>query len=207
MRGLHEHANALSLARLRAAGDSLDRAIFASSASTRGELAAHARDLFQESRAFHLEVWSAVKPWGRLEIPVTSVLEMQNRYVACAMGEIQAEFVGGDMATFRHAIETAVKELRVDMKLDAASAFNNRSDEACSQGAQVLARFGHQMPELVAALTSAQEIVGWTATRVQSFATDAELPEHLGVEPHEIVRALRQATGLRLYVLRQPKRV
>lgn len=201
---LHDHANALSLARLRSAGDSLDRALSASTPGKRDELASNARNLFQESRALYLELWRTARPWEHLTIPVNTALEMQSRYVACAIGEIQAEFIGGDMGTFRHAIETAVGDLNSHMRLDGPSAFRSRSDAASMQGPQILARFGQRMPELSAELRTAKEIASWTVTRLVAFAADADLPDQLGVEPHEIVRATRQAKGAKLYVLRRP---
>jgi hypothetical protein len=199
---LQTHADALSLARVRAAGDSLDRAVFAEAASTRHDLATHARDLFQESRALYLELWRAARPWHQLKVPVQTAIEMQSRYVVCAIGEIQAEFIGGDMGAFRHAVHSTAEDFRVHMGLDAPAAFRSRSDAACAQ-TETLARFGLTVVDLTAQMRAANDITTWTAARLEAFAADADLPTELGVEPHEILRATRAATGDGLYVLRR----
>jgi hypothetical protein len=203
VRHLQGHADALSLARVRAAGDSLDRAVSADSSSQRHELATHARELFQESRALYLELWRAAQPWHQLKVPVRTALEMQSRYVACAMGEIQAEFIGGDMGTFRHAVRSAVEDFKEHLSLDTPVAFRRRSDGACAQ-AETLARFGSTIANLSAELRVANDVTVWTAGRLEAFELDADLPIELGVEPFEIVRAVRSAKGDGLFALRRP---
>jgi hypothetical protein len=203
VRQLQGHADALSLARVRAAGDSLDRAVSADSSSKRYELATHARELFQESRALYLELWRAARPWHQLKVPVQTALEMQGRYVVCAIGEIQAEFIGGDMGTFRHAVRSTVEDFREHLSLDGPAAFRSRSDASCAQ-AETLARFGLTIANLSAELRVADEVTAWTAGRLEAFELDADLPIELGVEPFEIVRAVRSAKGDGLFALRRP---
>ncbi len=203
VRHLQAHNDALSLAHVRAAGDCLDRAMSASTPAKRQELATHARNLFQESRALYLELWKAAQPWHQFSVPVQTALEMQSRYVVCAIGEIQAEFIGGDMGTFRHAVGSAVEDFALHMSLDAPSAFRSRSDAACAQTV-VLARFGYALADLTAQLRVANDVTRWTAQRLEGFASDADLPTELGLEPHEVARVVRLAKGDGLYVLRRP---
>jgi hypothetical protein len=203
VRQLQGHADALSLARLRAAGDSLDRAVSADSSAKRQELATHARELFQESRALYLELWRAARPWHQLKVPVQTALEMQGRYVVCAIGEIQAEFIGGDMGTFRHAVRSTIEDFSEHLSLDSATAFRSRSDASCAQ-AETLARFGLTIANLSAELRVANDVTVWTATRLDAFGFDADLPNELGVEPFEIVRAVRSAKGDGFFALRRP---
>jgi hypothetical protein len=201
---LQVHTDALSLARVRVAGDCIDRAMSASTAAKREELATHARELFQESRALYLELWRAARPWHQLTVPVQTALEIQSRYVVCAIGEIQAEFIGGDTGTFRHAVRSAVDDFREHMSLDAPGAFRSRSDAACVQ-TDLLARFGLTLAELTAQFRVANDVTQWTATRLEAFALDANLPTELGLAPHEIVAVVRSARGNGLYALRRPQ--
>jgi hypothetical protein len=206
VRQLQAHADALSLARVRSAGDSLDRALSADSSSKRQELAARARDLFQGSRAFYLELWRHVRPWSQPKVPVPTALEMQSRFVVCALGEIQAEFIGGDMGAFRHAVHSVANDVRTQMALDAPSALRERSDAACAQGVDELAQFGARIAELTTQLRVARDVTDWTGKRLEGFALDADLPSELGVEPYEIVQAVRVAKGDGLFVLQRPQR-
>jgi hypothetical protein len=202
VRQLQGQADALSLARVRAAGDSLDRAVSADSTSMRHELATHARELFQESRALYLELWRAARPWHQLNMPVQTAMEMQSRYVVCAIGEIQAEFIGGDMGTFRHAVRSTVEDFKEHLSLDAPAAFRSRSDASCTQTG-TLARFGQTVANLSAQLRLANDVTDWTAKRLEAFALDADLPIELGVEPFEVVRAVRSAKGEGLFAMRR----
>ena len=81
-----------------------------------------------------------------------------------------------------------------------------RSDAACTRGVEELAHFGVRIAELTAQLRVARDVTDWTAKRLEGFALDAELPSELGVEPYEIVRAVRAAKGDGLYVLQRPRK-
>lgn len=128
---------------------------------------------------------------------------MQSRYVVCAIGEIQAEFIGGDMGTFRHAVHSTVEDFKEHLSLDGPAAFRSRSDASCVQ-AETLARFGLTIANLSAELRIANEVTAWTATRLEAFNFDADLPRELGVEPFEVVRAVRLAKGDGLFAIRRP---
>ncbi len=132
-----------------------------------------------------------------------TALEMQSRYVVCAIGEIQAEFIGGDMGTFRHAVHSTVEDFKEHLSLDGPAAFRSRSDASCVQ-AETLARFGLTIANLSAELRIANEVTAWTATRLEAFNFDADLPRELGVEPFEVVRAVRLAKGDGLFAIRRP---
>ncbi|WP_437588335.1 hypothetical protein [Sorangium sp. So ce1000] len=196
------HQAALSLARVRSAGESLDRALAAETPATRRDLAMHARALFQESKALYLELWRHSQPWERLDIPVRTALEMQSRFVVCAIGEIQAEFIAGDPGSFRHAATQAASNLRTHMGLHQAHiAFRKRSDAACAAGSDALALFQATMVSTVADLKTAAEVTEWTAARLDNFTEDLEILQELRIEPHHLIEIVRAADGAGVYLL------
>ncbi len=202
LHSLHAEASALSLARLRAAGASLDRALSAEGEVSRRELAMRARNLFQDSRYFYLQLWNATDPWQNPDLSVDACLELEGRYVACLIGELQAEFILGDPGAIRHAATSGAKEVRTAMRLEPIRALRSRADAACQQGADTISRFDLEGPRLVNNLHVAGDATEWTARRIDGYAEEAELPRLLSMEPHEIMRAARDADGTDCYLLR-----
>lgn len=197
---LHVHLEALSIARVQAAAESLSRSVFAESPAARRELAVEARHLFQVSRKLYLELWRHADPWQHNEIPLVSALELQARYVAAAIGEIQAEFVIGDEGAFRHAVRSCGEELWTTM-LEPAVALRARSDQACESGPAGLALFHGHIEQTVVALRLAAETTAWTSRRLLSFADDMDIARRVGVEPWEIARIVQSAPAVDVYLL------
>jgi hypothetical protein len=193
--------SALSMARILSAATSLDRALAADSVDERRDLARRARDLFQESAQYYLAVWQQAHGWNRFEIPVQTSLELQGRFVACAIGELQAQFLLGDLGAFRHAVRHAAAALRSELGIDPRRAFTERSDGACAAGPDTLALFQADLPAQVALLRAAASTTETTAQQLASFEVDAELPALLDRAPHEILRAARSAPGSDVYLL------
>ena len=199
---IRTHVETLSLARIRAAGESLDRALAANTSAKRQELSSRARDLFQEAKAHYLELWRASKPWEQVDVPVATAIEMQGRYVACAIGEIQAEFIGGDLGTFRQAALAAASDVREHFSPKPLEAFRARCDAACKRDRPTISLFREEMGNAASGLRNAAEITEWTATRLAACTTDAEIVEARGVEPHDFVRAQRALVGVEFALVR-----
>ena len=197
-------SSALSAARLRSAGQLLDRALVATSRERRLEHSRRARDLFMESKNLHLELWRRTTAWNRMEIPVSTALEMTARFEAAALGEAQAEFVCGDMSAFRHSVRGSSGDHRDFYLLDAQAAFRARSDAACEGGLESLSRFAADMPVLTAALRDAAQSTAWTQRALTAFEDDASLPELMGAEPHEIAAASRAVPANEIRLLMSP---
>lgn len=191
----------LSAARLRSASECLERAIAAESATTRSDLAGRARNLFQEARNKHLGLWQHCDPWNNPEIDLLTAMDMKARFEAAAVGEIQAEFVNGDLGTFRHTVRSIVTDYKENYTFVASETLRTRSDYATKNGPAHLGPFGHRLPQLVGQLKVAHESTSWTAQRLASFEEDAQLPDALGAAPHEIAAKLREAPKEGLLVL------
>ncbi len=199
--GVHQlsvRADVLAMGRLRSAGESLARSLRADSTEKRLELCARARDLFQEAKHVHVELWRRSQPWLDAEVSAYAALGMTNCFVACAIGEAQAEFVSNDMGAFRHALESALTDL-AQYKVPKAEALRARADAALKGGGEALARF--RVDEVGGALQVAASAFDVTAARLQSMTLDAALPEQLGLEAFEVARLLQDADGDTVYAL------
>jgi hypothetical protein len=199
--GIELHA--LLLARLSSAHANLDRAVVASTERERTELARDARRLFQETRLRYLELWKRADPWNAPDIEIPTALELQGRYAAAAIGELQAEFILGDEGAFVHVSRSAADDVRTVMKLDAVRAFRARTDAAClrvrteGHGPIDQAHYAHQTIGLVGEQVKlAGAATSETVERLRAFEEDAQLPNQLKLPPHEILLAMKEASGV-----------
>ncbi|MFO0571981.1 MAG: hypothetical protein U0263_40530 [Polyangiaceae bacterium] len=198
---IRTHQEALSVARMRSGAESLERALASEAAHARHELAMDARRLFQESRSLYLELWRHAEPWKEAEIPVGSLLELQWRYVAAALGEIQSEFVIGDEGAFRHATQSCSSHLLETFSFDLIAALRVRSDAACTAGPSAVAMFQHELPRITLQLRAANASTRWTASRLASFADDMDMARSLQFQPWEVARIVQSAKGSDVYLL------
>ena len=136
-------------------------------------------------------------------MPVLSALEMQARYLACAVGEIHAEFLLGDEGAYVHACQAIAGQFSEVMRLDPTTAFRKRNDAACDAGGAPA--FQASMLGLEADLRSASSVTRWTTSRLHRYEGDFELPASLQLEPYEVARLLREVRGADLYVLGRPE--
>lgn len=196
------------MARLASAKENLDRSIAASSERERIELARDARRLFQEGRLRYLELWRHVDPWRSLELEIPTAMELQGRYVAMAIGELQAELILGDRGAFVHANRSAVTDLRQAMSLDPLKTLRLRSDAECervgSKGYTPLHHAGFlsgTIERLATQLKLAEASTRESADRLEAFEADADLPAQLNLPAHEVLRLLQEAPGIDIVAL------
>lgn len=196
------------MARLSSAKENLDRCIAADTKDEQVHLARDARRLFQESRLRYFELWRRTDPWNNPDIEVVTALELQGRYVASAIGELQAEFLLGDRGAFVHAARSAAKAVAETMRLEPLKVFRLRSDASLARVAMkgygpahqatVLATF---LPVLKEQLQLAVAVTAESASRLATFEDDAELPGLVGASAHEILRAVKDAPGVDVFAL------
>ena len=203
VRSLGVTADMFLMARLASAKENLDRAVVATTERERFELARDARRLFQESRLRYLQLWKHVDPWRSPEVEIPTAMELQGRYVASAIGELQSEFLLGDTGAFLHASRSASTDIRDEMALDPRSALRMRSNAASGRVGRDDHTPLHQALFITATLDSlgsqlklASATTAESANCLSAFAADAELPEQLALQPHEIMRLVKEAPDI-----------
>lgn len=199
---VHSHINALSVARLKSAAQLLKRSIVADSERSRIDLGTKARNLFQESRLLYLELWNQSKPWHQYDVDINTAIELQGRCTACSLGEINAEFILGDMSAFRQAVATVAEDLAEVTGFDPVEVYQSRSDGACSEKMGDMLWFQYNTPTLTEQISGAWEITNWTIRRLEAFKDDADLVESTGLEAHVFVRETQALEGKEYYMLR-----
>ncbi len=193
---VHAHQDALSIARLRSAAECLQRSLAADNETTRKELASRARNLFQESRLLYLELWRRAAPWHQAAVPIPTALELHARCVACALGEIQAEFVIGDLGAFRSATETTSAAIAEVTGFSPRDVYRIRSDEACRGHMSSMPAFQARADMLTEELANAWRVADWTVKKLAAFEADVDLVESTGLPPYQVVRELQALPGI-----------
>lgn len=204
---IHTHVTALSMARVRAAGESLERALSADSASVRRESVSQARSLFKESKALYLQLWERSEPMYSPTVPIVTAMEMQARYVTAAIGEIQAEFIGGDAGAYRLLVSDTVRDMDAKMKLNPIRVLRERSDAACDAGPTALGTFQAELHTLSMNIRIARDTAIWTIRRVAGLADDIDTARQIGLEPFEMARLVRSVPDNGLFLLGTPESI
>lgn len=195
----------VQMATMLAGRDHLDRSLAATTDGERVEAARRARDRFLDCRMASLAVWRRLTPWMNPDIDVATALELQGRYVASAIGELQAAFILGDAGAFRHTAQSAAADVRKVMTPDPIAALRVRTDAAVrglsKDNFQALAGQVVGIPSLSRQIGAAVASTNASANRLAAFEEDADLPELMGAAPHEILRAMLDAPGGDVYAL------
>ena len=147
-----------------------------------------------------MELWKRSNPWADPAITVETALELQSRYVAAAIGELQAEFLLGDDGAFKHVAQSAAEDVQNLMKIDKVMAFRCRTDAGCLRiGAEEYGPVNHayftaQGIEVIGTrVREAAEITADHVSRLRSFEGDADVAKRIAVAPQDILRALRES--------------
>lgn len=120
------------LTRLRVAQENLAQSLRASDSRVGDLLAWKARDMFHEIRQRCLLVWQHAQPWTNVEFSIDDARELQGRYIAAAIGQLEAEFLL-DRGLVASTARTVARELREELGLDVVAAMAARRAAAAAR--------------------------------------------------------------------------
>lgn len=208
IRSIGIEQSTLRRARLAAAHSDLERALAASTNKARHELAQDARRLFQEARLCCLELWKQVGPWQTPSFELGPALELQGRYTAAAIGELQAQFILEDAGAFQHACRSASNDVAQYMAIDVIEAFRCRADSGCisfasseNQRSEHALYISQGLDVLAEEVQAAASTTNVTAQRLLAFENDALLAEQLALPSHELLIALSESKSVDIVAL------
>lgn len=198
---LKMHFDILSLMRIQVASETLEKALASNDHSSRNELARRARDLFQEARVTYGLLFHISDFWKCVDIPISAALALQSRFVACAIGEMQSNFLLGDEDSYKQACLSILKDYNDRFAIDITESFRARSDNAVRKPLAEFLEFELALTQLTDSLIIAQETTAWTEKRLIGFVDDGDLPRLLGMDPVDILRATRTAHENTIYLM------
>lgn len=182
--------DAIQLSELRAAADSLEKAEGATSASNRARLLGDASRLFAKQRHYYFLLLEKAALWEHPEVPIDAILEAHARYVAVAMGELQAEFLQGDMGAYRRSGEMIAGQHRPFAALDTAAVLRTRSDRALETG--TAAHLKVLAPAVASQLSTARAVLKEDQARIETMSVEANYIERNKLDPYEYLSDLKR---------------
>jgi len=182
--------DAIQLSELRAAADSLEKAEGATNPQNRSRLLGDASQLFSKQRHYYFQLLERAALWPHPEVPVDAIVEAHARYVAVAMGELQAEFLQGDMGAYRRSIQMITEQHRPFGTIDAVKIFRTRSDAALASGTENHLKV--LTPQLAQQLSAARSILEEDHARIESMTVEADYLQKHNLDPYEYLAELRK---------------
>jgi len=177
-------------ARLQQAADNLTQALAADTEQRRQRLLEDSVHVMGELRRYYSSLFLALEPWTKHDVPVETAVELYCRSVACALGQLEAEFLLGDMGAFRHSWTQVMDDVRRYSEFDPKLIYRTRSDAATKAGVtEHLVTITEDLPK---ALLAAKATTNETVARIDSFEAEARWVEHAGLTPVDYARQLRQ---------------
>ncbi|MBK7077329.1 MAG: hypothetical protein IPH44_34065 [Myxococcales bacterium] len=200
------------LTRLRVAQENLAQSLRASSRTVGELLAWKARDMFHEIRQRCLLVWQQAQPWTNAAFSIDDARELQGRYIAAAIGQLEAEFLL-DRGLVASTARTVARELREELGVDIEAAMAARRSAVASRlgpapapGGMMASgtialdfwkkKWAAEEPRLAAAEAALQDCAAATATsvaRLADFESYVELLDASGLPARELVARMRVA--------------
>lgn len=182
--------DAIQSSRLRAAADALEKAEGATTSANRARLLGDASRAFGEQRNYYYLLLEKAALWDHPEVPIDAILEAHARYVAVAMGELQAEFLQGDMGAYRRSVEMIAAQHAPFGELDGARVLRTRSDRALEKGTAEQLKV--LSPAVAAQLAAARAVLREDHARIETMTVEADYIERRRLDPYEYLADLKQ---------------
>lgn len=191
--------DAVQLSELRTAADCLADAESSSDAKNRRRLLSDAAVMFRKQRHYYAQLLERAALWERDDVPVSAIVEAHARFVAVAMGELQAVFLQGDMGAYLNAVRTIASQHAPFARLDAAAVLRARSEAGLRRGVEEQIR--RITPDLASELSGARALLLKDHARVVTMTADADFVEGNRLDSFEwFAEQKRRAPGIAVLV-------
>ena len=185
LKSLHEGWDAMSNAKLQKAAETILVAEQANSTERRLELAKDAVADFALLRHYYSNLLSAQGLFEDINLDVSHLHELTARYTFTCLGVLQAEFITGDLGSYRKRLETIYQDFPDLVTFSPKELFQAR----CDQLPKLALDHGYQVhsDSLVALSSYSTE----TAARIKSHMVELEYLENNNLTVSEYLEALR----------------
>jgi hypothetical protein len=185
LKGLHEGWQAMSNAKLRKAAETILVAEQANSTERRLELAKDAVADFALLRQYYSNLLSAQGLFEDINLDVSHLHELTARYTFTCLGVLQAEFMTGDLGSYKKRLETICQEFPNLVNFSPKELFQARCDRL--PALTLDHDYQAHSDSLVALSCYSTE----TAARIESHMVELEYLENNNLTVPEYLEALR----------------
>ena len=188
--GIDKKLDFFQLGRLEAASERLTYGEASESPEAIDNLRTAGKD-FGELRHYYLRLFDK-EGWASDEVPLKYALDLSQRYAVCAFGQLQAQFLLGDLQITRMVL----RDTRDEMSRVATFPM----DEARKTGQRALTELGSQWPlEYKKRVAEFEALLGATATALseteahfEGFQDQINYVERVGLSPRDFRRELKR---------------
>jgi hypothetical protein len=176
----------VEMAELHAAWENLRGASDTNRPERAPELLKQANRAFQKYRNYYYALVMELRPLGRPELSLPQVREMYGRFFACALAELEANFLLHDFAQWQHRHQEITKQLAEACAPDAAEMVRSRVDALglVPQG---------QLEELTEQVRVTRDACQESRVRILTANEEVRWLERQKLTPQEYLAALRSA--------------
>lgn len=177
----------LDRARLSTALDRLAGADL-SDPSRRVRLLEQAESTFHEMRNMYFHAASQLRPWTNSAFPMEAAAELHGRFVACAVGELEALLRLEDLRQFQERRRMIAEQHQHVFRLEGAAVFRERLEAARMAGHadDILSRPDH----LTNSIQNCNSIVQESQARLETHGLLAEELHRRGYKTEDLKRSL-----------------
>ena len=177
---------AMSNARFQTAAETLLVAENSDTEARRQELIKEAVSEFAHLRNYYSHLLQRGGLFKDVSIDLDSLYEIVARYTVSCMGVLQAEFMTGDLGSYRTRLETIQREYADLVSFSARATYLSR----CDQSTKLDLGFDHQA--LAKSLTAFSEASKENVARIETYGTELEYLEHNMLSVSEYMTSLRE---------------
>lgn len=182
---------AMSNARFQTAAETLIVAEKSDTEARQQELAKEAVSGFAHLRNYYSHLLQRENLFADVSIDLDSLYEIVARYTVSCMGVLQAEFMTGDLGSYRTRLETIQSEYADLVSLSPKQIYLAR----CDQSAALDFSVDHEM--LSKSLVAFSEATNENTARIETYGTELEYLENNHLTVSEYLASLREhETGI-----------
>ena len=185
LKGLHEGWDAMSNAKLQRAAETILVAEQANSSERRLELAKDAAADFALLRHYYSNLLSAQGLFEDINLDVSHLHELTARYTFTCLGVLQAEFITGDLGSYRKRLETIYQDFSKLVTFSPKELFQARCDKLPALA------LDHDYQVHSDSLVALSRYSSETAARIESHVVELEYLENNNLTVPEYLEALR----------------
>lgn len=178
--------DAISLARLRSAGEHLHLAQQTTDPERRKKLLEDACRLFVEQKNYYYTLFERHNYWLDPNLTIKQSTEMHSRFVACCLGQLYSEFLLGNWDTYEATWELVMAQMKQVENFDRKAVFRAKSDAALD----TISIIGADRHALAQEVRDAEAIMVENHARLDSMLVEANYVRDNSLSPEQYLRAI-----------------
>lgn len=180
----------MTQAKIEVAAEQQTQGLVADTERRRIKLFEDSAKQYSEMKHYYFGLFESLDPWNKHDIPPITAYEIYSRAVACALGQLESEFLLNDWGAFHHIWEKVRAQVAHYSDFDPKVVYRVRSDEATKVGkSEHFLTISSDLPDKIISVRSGTKE---TLSRIDTYIQEAKFVQHSGMTSKEYVDELRK---------------